>query len=148
MGSEDLARFARLDLILVAARLNESSLRQLGDLQAEIMAVVWKLEQATVDEVRTQQPARRRSAYTTLQTVMNRLVDRGLLKRQRRGRAFVYSAQYDESEYLALSIRERLSDASPQARRAALVSLVDGLRGEDLDELARLAARVRRARKS
>ena len=141
------SRPARLDTP-VAARLNESSLRQLGGLQAEIMAVVWKLEQATVEEVRTQQPARRRSAYTTLQTVMNRLVDKGLLKRQRRGRAFVYSARYDESEYLALSIRERLSDASPQARRDALVSLVDGLQGEDLDELARLAARVRRARKS
>lgn len=112
------------------------------------MAVLWKLEQATVEDVRAQQPARRRSAYTTLQTVMNRLVDRGLLTRRRRGRAFVYSARYDESEYLALGIRERLSDASPQARRAALVSLVDGLQGEDLDELARLAARVRRARKS
>ena len=112
------------------------------------MTVLWRRGEATVEEVRAKQPARRRSAYTTVQTVMNRLVDRGLLTRRRRGRAFVYTARYDESEYLALTIRERLSDASPQARRAALVSLVDGLRGEDLNELARLAARVRRARKS
>ena len=112
------------------------------------MAVLWRVGHATVEDVREQQPARRRSAYTTLQTVMNRLVDRGLLTRQRRGRAFVYSARYNESEYLALNIRERLNDASPHARRAALLSLVDGLEGEDLDELARLAARVRRARKS
>lgn len=112
------------------------------------MATLWRLGEATVEEVRAKQPARRRSAYTTVQTVMNRLVDKGLLKRRRQGRAFCYSPRYDESEYLVRSIRGRLSDASPQARRAALVSLVDGLQGEDLDELARLAARVRRARKS
>jgi BlaI family penicillinase repressor len=132
----------------MADRRSDSSIGQLGDLQAEVMTVLWELGEATVEEVRAQQPARRRSAYTTVQTVMNRLVDRGLLTRRRRGRAFVYSARYDESEYLALNISERLSDASPQARRAALVRLVDGLQGEDLKELARIAARVRRARKS
>ena len=129
-------------------RRPESSLGRLGDLQAEVMATLWKVGEATVEQVRAKQPARRRSAYTTVQTVMNRLVERGLLIRRRQGRAFLYSPRYDESEYLALSIRERLSDASPQARRAALVSLVDELQGEDLDELARLAARVRRARKT
>ena len=112
------------------------------------MATLWQLGEASVEDVREQQPARRRSAYTTVQTVMNRLVDKGLLTRRRQGRAFLYSPRYDESEYLVRSLRERLRDASPQARRAALVSLVGGLQGEDLDELAGLAARVRRARKS
>ena len=129
-------------------RRYESSLGQLGDLQAEVMATLWQLGEATVEQVRAKQPARRRSAYTTVQTVMNRLVERGLLTRRRVGRAFLYNPRYDESEYLALSIRETLSYASPQARREALVSLVDGLQGEDLDEVARLAARVRRARNS
>ncbi|MGH2762183.1 MAG: BlaI/MecI/CopY family transcriptional regulator, partial [Thermoleophilaceae bacterium] len=62
----------------------------LGDLQAEVMAAVWKLGAATVDEVRAQQPPSRRSAYNTVQTVLNRLLDRGLLTRERRGKAFVY----------------------------------------------------------
>jgi predicted transcriptional regulator len=132
----------------MADRRSESSVGQLGDLQAEVMATLWKLGEATVEQVRAKQPARRRSAYTTVQTVMNRLVERGLLTRRRLGRAFLYSPSYDESEYLALSIRTTLSDASPHARRAALVSLVDGLQGEDLDEIARLAARVRRERRS
>jgi predicted transcriptional regulator len=41
-----------------------------GDLQAEVMAAVWKLGEAQVEDVRELQPARRRSAYTTVQTVM------------------------------------------------------------------------------
>ena len=117
-----------------------------GDLQIEVMNVVWKLGECTVEDVRAQQPKRRRSAYTTIQTVLNRLVERGLLSRARQGRAFAYRAKLDESEYLARSIGERLAGASPDARRAALVTLVDDLAPDELDEMARRANRIRRSR--
>src|SRR5215217_3802533 len=95
-----------------------------GDLQIEVMAHVWDLGEATVDDVRLRQRRSTRSAYTTIQTVMNRLVDRGLLTRERRGRAFVYKPRYKEPEFIAQLIRDRLDEASPDARRAALISLV------------------------
>ncbi len=117
-----------------------------GDLQTEVMATVWKLGHARVDDVRVRQPARRRSAYTTIQTVMNRLVDRGLLLREREGKAFVYRARYGESEYLARAIGEHLVGVSPDTRRAALLSLVEDLESDELDELARLARTVKRRR--
>lgn len=40
-------------------------------------------------------------------TVLNRLVERGLLVRERSGRAFVYRPKVDEAEYVARSIGER-----------------------------------------
>lgn len=118
-----------------------------GGLQAEVLAAVWKLGRATVEEVREEQ-RERRSAYTTVQTVMNRLVDRGLLERKRTGKAFVYNARLDESEYLARSIGDRLAAVSPNARKAALVSLVEGLEADELDEVLRYANRVKRRRKA
>ena len=121
--------------------------RDRGDLQAEVMATVWRLGEAKVDDVREAQPARNRSAYTTLQTVMNRLVERGLLTRERDGNAFVYRPRYQEADYLAQTIGERLADASPDARRAALVNLVGQLEQTDLEDVARYANRIRRARK-
>ena len=119
-----------------------------GDLQAEVMAAVWKLGEAKVEDVRAQQPRGRRSAYTTVQTVMNRLVERGLLTRERRGQAFVYRARYEEGDYLARTLEERLAGASADTRKAALVGLVEGLSADELDEVARYANRVRRRRKS
>ena len=112
------------------------------------MAAVWHLGEATVEDVRGRQSARQRSAYTTLQTVMNRLVERDLLTRERRGAAFVYQAANEESDYLVEQINGRLDQASPDARRAALVGLVGRLDADDLDEVARYANRIRRARKS
>jgi predicted transcriptional regulator len=117
-----------------------------GDLQIEVMNAVWRLGEATVDAVREQQPKRTRSAYTTVQTVLNRLVERGVLTRERKGRAFVYSAKLGESELLARSIGKRLAEASPDARRAALVNLVDELEPGEVDEIARRANQVKRAR--
>ena len=118
-----------------------------GSLQAEVMRIIWGLGEATVDGVRAAQPRSRRAAYTTVQTVMNRLADRGLLERKRRGKAFVYRPRYDESELVARSMRERLAGASADARTPALLNLIDGLERDELDELARYANRVRRERK-
>ena len=117
-----------------------------GDLQAEVMDAVWKLGEATVEDVRGQQPADRRLAYTTIQTVLNRLAERGLLSRKLSGRALVYRPRLEQSEYLARSIGERLAGAAPDVRRAALVNLVDDLDPGELDELARRANQIRRKR--
>jgi predicted transcriptional regulator len=118
-----------------------------GSLQAEVMRIVWELSEATVDDVRAAQPRSRRAAYTTVQTVMNRLLERGLLERERRGKAFVYRARYKESELVARSLRERLAGASADARRVALLRLIEGLEPDELDALARYTNRVRRERR-
>lgn len=110
------------------------------------MAAVWKLGEAKVEDVRVLLPARNRRAYTTVQTVMNRLAERGLLTRERSGNAFVYRAKYEEGDYLAERIGQRLAEASPDARRQALVSLIEDLEPGELDEVARLTARIKRQR--
>lgn len=112
------------------------------------MRIVWELGGGTVDDVRARQRADRRPAYNTVQTVMNRLHDRRLLERERRGKAFFYRARYAESELLARSIGDRLAGASRGVRKEALLTLVDELEPQELDELARYANRVRRARRS
>jgi predicted transcriptional regulator len=119
-----------------------------GALQTEVMAAVWRLGEATVEEVRALQPARGRPAYTTVQTVLNRLVESGALSRTKRGRVYVYRARYDQVEYLTGAIGDRLGKASPEARRSVLMNVVDGLAPEELDDLARHANRIRRERRT
>ncbi len=117
-----------------------------GELQAEVMNVVWSLGSARVDDVRAAQPEARRSAYTTVQTVLNRLVERGLLDRERGGQAFVYRARMNEADHLAGVIGRRLAGATPDARKAALLNVVGDLNAGELDEIARYAERIRHSR--
>ena len=118
-----------------------------GDLQAEIMSAMWELGEATVEEVRRALPRGRKRAYTTLQTVMNRLVERELLDRERRGRGYVYRARYNEAAYVSRRIKDQLASASPAARRAALHTLVGDLGPDELNDVTRYANRIKRARR-
>jgi predicted transcriptional regulator len=118
-----------------------------GDLQQHAMRVIWQRGQCTVEDVRQALPARERSAYTTVQTVLNRLVDRGLLAREKVGKAFCYSAKVSEGDYLAASLNRTLVGASAEARRAALAQLVDGLDATDVREIRSLADEITRRRR-
>ena len=111
------------------------------------MRVIWaNQEPLGVEEVRKGLPAGRRGAYTTVQTVLNRLAERGLLRREKVGIAIRYSATVSEAEYVTGSLSRSLDGASKQARQAALASLVGGLGRGELREIRALAREVDKKR--
>ena len=117
-----------------------------GELQAQIMSALWRLDSGTVEQVRSALPQRYRGAYNTVQTVLNRLTERGLLSRKRDGNAFVYRARVSEAEYLSRSIEVTLAGASAGARSAALARLIGNLRPDELSDLQQLASETQRKR--
>lgn len=118
-----------------------------GDLQHEIMRILWALgDEATVEQVRQALPEQRRGAYTTVQTVLNRLTDRGLLERRRVGRSIVYRAGLSESDYVSASLHRALDGVSDRARRSAIANLVEELRPGELETFNALAAEIRSRR--
>ncbi|HXD59793.1 MAG TPA: BlaI/MecI/CopY family transcriptional regulator [Thermoleophilaceae bacterium] len=115
-----------------------------GDLQAEVMAALWRLGEAKVDDVRAELSSD--LAYTTVHTVLKRLMDRGLAERTADERGLVYRPRLDEAEYLASTFSDRLTASSPAVRREALANLVDRLDASEVEEVARYANRIRRER--
>ena len=121
-----------------------------GELQAQLMAVLWRSGSGTVEQVRSALPPRHQAAYTTIQTVLNRLVDRQMLARRKDGRMIVYRPRVSEAEYVSRSIERTLATASVDARQAALAKLIGDLdAGElsDLQDLARALEGERRRRR-
>ena len=113
-----------------------------GELQTQLMAAIWRLGAGTVEQVRSELPPRYRGAYTTVQTVLNRLSDRGLLTRHKVGNAIQYRPKVSEADYLSQSIASTLSGASVGARQTALARLLASLDQSELSELQRLAGDV------
>lgn len=119
-----------------------------GELQEQIMRVLWRLDKGRVGEVRDALPKRHRSAYTTVQTVLNRLAERGLLDREREGKAIVYKPRITEAEYLSCSLDRALTGISVEARRAAIAHLVGGLDKSEQREIQTMAKEIARRRRS
>lgn len=110
------------------------------------MRVVWRLERGTVEDIRRGLPRTHRGAYTTVQTVLNRLVERGLLVRAKDGKAFIYAPAVSEAEYVVQSLDQTLSGASAEARRLALANLVGGIDPSEMREITSLAGSISRRR--
>lgn len=108
----------------------------LGSLEAKIMHVAWGQpdEFLSVRDMLGQLAGP--LAYTTVMTVMNRLYEKGLLRRRRNGRAWVYRCAMSREAYAAATMSEALTVA--RDRRAALLHFVADLRPEDTAALRAL----------
>lgn len=60
-------------------------------LELKCLDVLWDIEAGTVHDVRNRLMESRRLAYTTVMTVLDRLVKRGVVTRKRQGRSYVYT---------------------------------------------------------
>lgn len=125
-----------------------------GELEVRVLESLWKREEAaSVRDVCRDFPE---AAYTTLMTTLDRLYRKGVLERERRGRAFLYRPRHSRAELealLAANALEAFLGHEPSALRPALSFLVDAFGTRDealLDELEALvrARRGREARKA
>ena len=80
----------------------------LTDAEARVMSVLWKKERATVADVVGTLTRKRPVSYSTIQTILRILEDKGYVSHQKVARAFIYTPLVDER----------------QARRRALKHLV------------------------
>ena len=89
------------------------------------LRALWRLGEGNVRAVRQIVAESRPLAYTTIMTVLDRLVRKGMLTRRKSGRSFAYSPQ---------STRDA-------ARRAALRELLDGYFDGSEEELLQFLRR-------
>lgn len=65
------------------------------------MEQVWRGEEVTVrDVLEALNSGHKQRAYTTVMTIMNRLDEKGLLRRRKRGKSHVYRPAMSREEYL------------------------------------------------
>lgn len=83
---------------------------RLGALERAAMQVVWSSGPVTGRQV-AEQLADRGLAYTTWLTVLTRLERKGLLQRDRRGRAHTYTANASRDDHIALLMQQALGQA-------------------------------------
>jgi predicted transcriptional regulator len=119
------------------------------DLEYAVLATLWDLGSATVRDVHDMLGERDGIVYTTTAKVIDRLRGKGLIQRERQGKAFVYSgivARETVDRARAQATIGRLLGPRPQAAVAALVDAVGEVDPELIDELERAVAAHRKSK--
>ena len=117
----------------------EGLAKVLGDLEARVMRVVWAMgEPAPAREVHARVVEEHEVAHLTVVTVLNKLVDKGLLCREKREGLFHYRACWTEAEFRAYVSRRLVEGMLSFEPRALATSFVEVLAERDRGELAAL----------
>ncbi len=121
---------------------------RLGMREREVLQIVWKDGSVTVGQVgeRLSIPL----AYTTVMTTLDRLFKKGLLRRVKQDRAFLYSPAVSPSDVESLRARtllDRFFDGSSSSPDVLLSCLIDVIGSYDDDLLRSLESKVKAAKR-
>ncbi len=119
---------------------------RLHELEAAIMDIVWgkQLVSFPVSDVLAVLEKQRDIAYTTVMTTVNRLYDKGLLRRERDGKRYLYSPELTRDEFLSSTAREVLEQAV--GGHQAMAMLAEKVSKASVGELDELEALIQRRR--
>ena len=126
----------------------EKGLRQvLGDLEADIMEIIWQMGKATVRQVHEQLKKDRNPAYTTVMTVMSRLTDKEVLRKEKSGSAFIYYPVLSKQEFTKSTVKKVLNGLLTEFFSPTMNQFVDFLETEDpgkIEELSKLIEKMKK----
>ena len=116
-----------------------ANIMRLPDTELEIMKVIWESGQTlSTSEVKVLLERNRPWNVSALQTLLNRLIDRGFLETHKEGKNKYYTPLVSEKDYLAVENRAFLEKVNDRSVTKLVASLFNShsISEADLDELA------------
>jgi BlaI family transcriptional regulator, penicillinase repressor len=129
--------------------MGKVSLDDLGELQRAVLEIVWDRGEASVHDVLGQLGRKKKPAYTTVLTVMQKLEKAGWLEHRSEGKSYVYTPTVSREQAGAGSVRgflKRVFEGDAVAMFQHLIRESD-LSEEELNELRRMIEEKRKESK-
>lgn len=111
--------------------------KTLTDAELRIMDVVWDMPQASIKQVTAKLQKKDPVAYSTVQTMMRILEEKGYLQHTKVSRSFVYSPLVGRSGARSEALRHLLSGFFNDSPQSLVANLVED-KQLDADELKQL----------
>lgn len=116
--------------------------KNLTEVELEIMQVIWSDGDSSVREVSARINKKRKVAYTSVMTMLKVMEQKGYVKKRKRGKANIYTANITEAQARSSAVKNLLTKFFGGSKSAFGLHLV-GEENVDLDELIRLRDQLR-----
>ena|SRR6266404_5558021 len=120
--------------------------KMLTETELELMTILWKLGEGSVNDVMDLQPKERNLAYTSVSTILRILEQKSVLKNRKEGRGHIYIPCLSKSDYESRAVKhvvERVFDGTPMALVRQLMDS-EQLNANDIKELKKLLEKAGR----
>lgn len=127
--------------------MSKTKIHRLGDLQLQIMKILWERGEATVGDVFAALGAKARLAYTTVATMLRKMELRGLVGHRSEGRTFVYRAEVG-ADAVTRGMADHLLDRLFEGSLSDMVNHLLTTREVSREELSKLEKLIAEKKKS
>ena len=115
-------------------KLNRQGLsRVLGELEAEIMELIWQNNLTTVRDVYEELRKKKKVAYTTVMTIMGRLAGKGLLQIDKQGTAYIYNPVISKEQFEQETVKRVLDSALDFNNKGVVNYFVEKVKAKQMD---------------
>ncbi len=121
--------------------------RFFGPLEAKIMDILWARPGSSIREVQTALEQDKDVNFNTVMTVMNRLVDKGLLGKSQKGRTSLYQPVQSKEEFMNDQSKELSHELVDEFGALALNHMLDALDEADAGLIERLEQKIKQWKK-
>ena len=114
---------------------------KLGSTEQEVLQALWGVGQGNVRQVLGEMRARGRNlAYTTVQTMLTRLEQKGFVESDKSGMAYIYRAAVDREEVMRSRVRSVVEQFFDGAAAPLVLQLIqtEKFSADEISELHKL----------
>ncbi|MDI2587857.1 BlaI/MecI/CopY family transcriptional regulator [Psychrobacillus sp. NEAU-3TGS] len=129
-------------------KMNESGLnRFFGPLEAKIMDILWNDVEMTIKDVQQVLDKEKVTNFNTVMTVMNRLVEKGILQKKAEGRSSLFKPVQTRDEFLSAQSKEMTNELMDEFGNVVVSHMLDALEDVDDDLVAKLEQKIKELKK-
>ncbi len=129
-------------------KMNESGLKRFfGPLEAKIMDILWSGEERTIKDVQLELEKEKATNFNTVMTVMNRLVEKGLLQKRAEGRTTMFKPVLTREEFVNTQSKEMTHELMDEFGSVVVSHMIDALDDADDDLVAQLEQKIKELKK-
>jgi len=124
-------------------KMHESGLnRFFGPLEAKIMDILWNNDEMTIKEVQHILEKEKAMSFNTVMTVMNRLVEKGILQKRTEGRSSMYKPIQSRIVFLDTQSKEMTNELMDEFGNVVVSHMLDALEDVDDELVAKLEMKI------
>jgi predicted transcriptional regulator len=129
-------------------KFNERGLnRFFGPLEAKIMDVLWCGGEKSIKDVQHELEKEKATNFNTVMTVMNRLVEKGILTKRLEGRTSMYQPVLTREEFVNTQSKEMTQELVDEFGSVVVSHMIDALDEADDDLVAQLEQKIKEWKK-
>lgn len=99
----------------------------LGELEQQIMDIVWEQKNCSARDILTKLEQEKKLAYTTVATILQRLHDKGLLSRKESSNGHIYAPKVSKEKYTKNVAQSFLKNFIHSFGDTAIASFADSI---------------------